>query len=236
MCYNNECGLARRREKRDTSTRLSTTTWMSSTRMSAEMSDYVYKPYGYGIQCDMLDDWLTDQLCYYCGVKLIVPFTPRDTHYYHQPDHPRAPLGYRVLRDGYGVAVVDHRIARRRGGDNSPANLTWACDDCNNNKRTRSDREYIEEIQQHDPDKWELRNQRFMAAGKPLLVEFAPPLPAKKMTVGEIDYLRRNVMKINPAKIRYDYERLFAHIDALEAEIAALKAAPAAASPREQEA
>ncbi len=37
-CYNMHCGLVRRNERRDTSTRLSTTTWMSSTRMSAEMN------------------------------------------------------------------------------------------------------------------------------------------------------------------------------------------------------
>lgn len=38
MWYNDECGLVRRNEERDTSTRLSTTSWMSSTRMSAEMN------------------------------------------------------------------------------------------------------------------------------------------------------------------------------------------------------
>lgn len=187
------------------------------------MSDYIYKPQGYGIQCDMIDDWLTDQLCYYCGVKLVVPFTPKDSEYYHIPDTPNAPFGYRVLRNGYGVAVVDHRIARRRGGGNEPENLTWACHGCNNNKRTKSDREYIAEIQEYDPEKWDIRCQRFMEAGKSPLVEYAPPLSAKKMCPHEIDRLRRSVMDLSPAKMRYEYERLFAHIDALNAEIEALK-------------
>lgn len=107
----------------------------------------------------MVDEYLIDQVCAYCGCKLVLKTTPETKEpYYRLRLHfgKKNSLWWVIeLTPGYGIATIDHKMPQSRGGSDDPSNLVWCCKRCNCSKNDLTDHEYIDYLRDVRPQVWQ---------------------------------------------------------------------------------